>query len=177
MRASLRGPLGRVGRRTREVGPGISLHDDELHVDPHVAENDPLTALRVAVAAARDDVAIERESLELLATTPTLPERWPEDARLLFIELFLAGRPAIRVVEALDQRGVWTRMLPEWLAGARQAAAQRLPPLHRRPASVGGHRERIGTHRSRASAPTCSWWARSCTTWAKERPVTTPRSV
>jgi [protein-PII] uridylyltransferase len=86
-----------------------------LHVDATVARDDPLMALRVAVAAARDDVAIERASLELLATTPTLPEQWTQEIRDLFVDLFLAGRPAIRVVEAFDQRGVWTRMLPEWL--------------------------------------------------------------
>ena len=140
IRAGLRGPLGRVGRRTKEIAPGISLSDDELHVDATVAEADPLTALRVAVAAARDDVAIERDSLELLATTPTIPHEWPNDARELFVELFLAGRPAIRVVEALDQRGVWTRMLPEWL------------PVRAKPQHNAYHRFTVDRHLLEATA-------------------------
>ncbi|MEY2468066.1 MAG: [protein-PII] uridylyltransferase [Actinomycetota bacterium] len=140
IRSGLRGPLGRVGRRVKEVGPGITLRDDELHVDAGVAASDPLTALRVAVAAAQNDTAIERESLELLATTPTLPEQWPDDARLLFIELFLAGRPTIRVVEALDQREVWTRMLPEWL------------PVRAKPQHNAYHRFTVDRHLLEATA-------------------------
>ncbi|MGH2719333.1 MAG: ACT domain-containing protein, partial [Actinomycetota bacterium] len=40
----------------------------------------------------------------------------------LFVELLGAGSPAIRVIEALDQRGLWGRLLPEW------AAVRALPP-------------------------------------------------
>ena len=29
-------------------------------------------------------------------------------------DLLLAGPPAVRVIEALDQRGLWTSVLPEW---------------------------------------------------------------
>ncbi|HUR77626.1 MAG TPA: [protein-PII] uridylyltransferase [Acidimicrobiales bacterium] len=141
IRNNSRGPFGRVGvRRSKEVAQGIFLRDDELHVDPLVAQGDPLTALRVAVTAAREDVAIERESLEVLATTPTLPERWPREARDLLVELFLAGRPAIRVVEALDQRGVWTRMLPEWL------------PVRAKPQHNAYHRFTVDRHLLEATA-------------------------
>jgi len=140
IRSGLRGALGRVGRRSKEVARGITLYDDELHVDATVAAADPLTALRVAVAAAHDDVAIERESLELLATTPTLPEQWDDEMRGLFIDLFLAGRPAIRVVEALDQRGVWTRMLPEWL------------PVRAKPQHNAYHRFTVDRHLLEATA-------------------------
>ena len=140
VRSGMRGPLGRVGRRSKEVAPGITLYDDELHVDAAVAQRDPLMALRVAVAAARDDVAIERESLELLATTPTLPERWTDEMRGLFVDLFLAGRPAIRVVEAFDQRGVWTRIVPEWL------------PVRAKPQHNAYHRFTVDRHLLEATA-------------------------
>ena len=53
------------------------------------------------------------------------------------VDLLAAGLPAIVLLEALDQQGVWERYVPEW-GRAQQAPAQRLPPLHRRPSPVGG---------------------------------------
>lgn len=138
IRATQRGRWTR--RRGDEVAAGINLLNDELHVDPRVAQADPLLSLRVAVAAARHDVAIERESLELLATTPTLPDSWSHDARELFVELFLAGPPMIQVVEALDQRGVWTRILPEWL------------PVRAKPQHNAYHRFTVDRHLLEATA-------------------------
>lgn len=140
VRSSMKGALSKLGRRSKEVAPGITLRDDELHVEAAAAQSDPLMALKVAVFAAIEDVAIERESLELLATTPTLPERWDEETRKLFIELFLAGRPTIRVVEALDQRGVWTRILPEWL------------PVRAKPQHNAYHRFTVDRHLLEATA-------------------------
>ena len=72
--------------------------------------------------------------------TPTLPDRWPAEALSLFVELFLAGRPAIRVVEALDQRGVWTRLLPEWL------------PVRAKPQHNAYHRFTVDRHLLEATA-------------------------
>jgi [protein-PII] uridylyltransferase len=141
VRAGSRGGISaRVARRGKDIGPGITLRDDELHVDPAAAAEDQLMALRVAVAAAKSDVAIERESLELLATTPTVPQKWSPEARSLFVELFLTGRPAIRVVEALDQRGVWTRILPEWL------------PVRAKPQRNAYHRFTVDRHLLEATA-------------------------
>jgi [protein-PII] uridylyltransferase len=79
--------------------------------------DDPLLPLRTAVAAATHRAAIERRTLERLALeSSALPDPWPSDGRRLFAELLLAGPPAIPVIEALDQRGVWVRFLPEWAA-------------------------------------------------------------
>ncbi len=140
VRANGRGISARVARRGKDISPGITLRDDELHVDPVAASNDQVMALRVAVEAAKNDVAIERESLELLATTPTVPQKWSAEARSLFVELFLTGRPAIRVVEALDQRGVWTRVLPEWL------------PVRAKPQRNAYHRFTVDRHLLEATA-------------------------
>ncbi len=140
IRATTRGGFGRVGRRVKDLGPGISVREDELRVDASAAESDPLMALRVAVIAAREDVPIERESLEMLATTSTLPQQWPAEALRLFIELFLAGRPTIAVVEALDQRGVWTRILPEWA------------PVRAKPQHNAYHRFTVDRHLLEATA-------------------------
>jgi [protein-PII] uridylyltransferase len=141
IRYSARTSFGRLGgRRSRELFPGIVLRDEELHVEREAAQRDPLTALKTALAAAREDVAIERESLELLATTPTLEGEWPQEARDLLVELFLTGRPAIRVVEALDQRGVWTRLFPEWL------------PVRAKPQHNAYHRFTVDRHLLEATA-------------------------
>jgi [protein-PII] uridylyltransferase len=141
IRYSARTPLGRLGsRRPRELFPGIVLRDEELHVDREVAERDPLTTLRAALAAAREECAIERASLEVLATAPPLPEQWPADARKLFVELFLTGRAAIGVIEALDQRGVWTRLLPEWA------------PVRAKPQHNAYHRFTVDRHLLEATA-------------------------
>ena len=116
--SSLRGPLGRVARRDRELAPGLLLRDGEVHVESgDGATRDATTALRAASLAAGRMTVIDRRSLETLARDVCpLPDVWPPEARRAFVDLLLAGRPAIRVVEALDQRGIWTRVLPEWLA-------------------------------------------------------------
>jgi [protein-PII] uridylyltransferase len=140
VRAGMRSAFARSRKRATAVGPGILLRDDELHVDAAAAAADPLMVLRAAVAAARNDVAIERESLEALATTPPVPEQWPDDVRQLFVELLLSGRPMIRVVEALDQRGVWTRLLPEWT------------PVRAKPQHNAYHRFTVDRHLLEATA-------------------------
>lgn len=140
VRATTRGGFGRVGRRVKDLAPGISVREDELHVDAAMAKHDPLMALRVAVIAAREDVVIGRESLEMLATTPSLPEQWPAEALHLFVELFLQGHKAIPVVEALDQRGVWTRVLPEWA------------PVRAKPQHNAYHRFTVDRHLLEATA-------------------------
>jgi [protein-PII] uridylyltransferase len=71
--------------------------------------------LRVAVAAAEHDVRIHRQSLDRLAAeTAEFPDPWPEGARGLLADLLLEGRAALPVLEALDQRNLLVRILPEW---------------------------------------------------------------
>jgi [protein-PII] uridylyltransferase len=118
VRLMTRGPLGRVARRTRQLEDGIAIRDGELHIDPGVhAHADMVVALRAAVGAAQHETVIDRESLELLAKgTESMPDPWPAGVAPMFIDLLATGRHAIRVIEALDQRGVWARILPEWSA-------------------------------------------------------------
>lgn len=116
--SSLRGPLGRIARRDRDLAPGFVLRDGEIHLtaDAAVAQ-DPTIALRAGALAAQRATVIDRESLEWLARdAPPLPKPWPSEAKDAFVDLLLAGRASIAIVEALDQRGIWTRVLPEWLA-------------------------------------------------------------
>jgi [protein-PII] uridylyltransferase len=127
IRSALRGPLGRVSNRTRSLGGGIRLRDGEVHLEPGAsAGEDPFLPLRTAVAAATHHTVIERASLERLAVDTVTPgEPWGPDGRALFVELLLTGSAAIRVIEALDQRGIWARLMPEW--DAVRARPQRNP--------------------------------------------------
>ncbi|MCD9624742.1 [protein-PII] uridylyltransferase [Rhabdothermincola salaria] len=115
--SSLEGPFRRRLFRDRDVAPGVLLREGTVQLalgaDP---ESEPLLPLRVAVAAARHEARIERDTLRRLAACPPLPVPWPEAARRLFVELFLAGRPAVDVVETLDQRALWEPIVPEWAA-------------------------------------------------------------
>jgi [protein-PII] uridylyltransferase len=114
--ATLRGPLKRIAQRNRPIAPGIQLRDGEIVADrEHRA--DAIYPLQVALAASHARAAIDRHSLEALAAgNGTLPTPWPAEVRDAFVDLLRAGEPAIRVIEALDQRDVWTRYLPEWRA-------------------------------------------------------------
>jgi [protein-PII] uridylyltransferase len=118
--STLRGPIARTGQRPRPLDRGVLLSDGEVAVSPEVVPaEDPTLALRVAVAAARQHTVIERHSLERLAAEPSLPalaDAWTDEATALFVALFLSGPAAIEVVEALDHRGIWGRILPEWEA-------------------------------------------------------------
>jgi [protein-PII] uridylyltransferase len=114
-RASLAGPLRRAVSRPRHVAPGITLSEGELHLDASVnAETDAVLPLRVAVVAATHEAVIARATLQRLAKSPPMHERWDSGARHLFIDLLQTGRPAIGVIESLDRRGVWEKILPEW---------------------------------------------------------------
>ncbi|HZQ57838.1 MAG TPA: [protein-PII] uridylyltransferase [Acidimicrobiales bacterium] len=117
VRAALRGPLGRVGRRDRPLDGQLVLSDGEVRVNDAAPTGDPVLVLRAAVAAAAHATVIERHTLERLAATGTpLPRPWPAPARDLFVQLLLCGRHAVGVIEALDQRGLWVHVLPEWAA-------------------------------------------------------------
>jgi [protein-PII] uridylyltransferase len=112
----LAGPGGRLFRRDRPLGPGLVLREGEVRVesDADVAADGGLV-LRAAAAAARVGARLDRSSLDRLASeAPVLDGPWPEGARDALVELLGAGRPAIPVLEALDQRRLLERVLPEW---------------------------------------------------------------
>ena len=114
--SSLAGPRRLTAGRDRPVDAGVVLRDGEVHVlaDASPAD-DPALVLRAAAAAAAHGARIDRSSLDRLAAeTPLFPDPWPEGARELLARLLLAGPPAIRVLEALDHKGLLSRVLPEW---------------------------------------------------------------
>ena len=114
--SSLAGPLGRLSRRDRPLGPGLVLRDNEVHVAADVdPAADPVVVLRAAAAAAQIGARIDRPSLERLADrVPVLDESWPAEGRAALVALLATGHDAIPVLEALDQRELLHRLLPEW---------------------------------------------------------------
>jgi [protein-PII] uridylyltransferase len=115
--SSLAGPLARA-RRERPLGPGLTLRDGEVHVAESAdVAGDPALALRAAAVAAAHRTQLDRPSLaRLAAEAPAPPEPWPADVRGALVGLLSAGPPAVLLLEALDQQGVWERYVPEWPA-------------------------------------------------------------
>ncbi len=136
IRSSLTGPLGRLARRDRTLGDGLVLRDGEVHLDADASPAaDPALVLRAAAEAARLGTVIDRPSLERLAAeAPPMPDPWPAEARERLVSLLGAGPHAIGVIEALDQRGLWVKVLPEWA------------PVRSRPQRNAYHRYTVDRH-------------------------------
>jgi [protein-PII] uridylyltransferase len=98
------------------------LADDVVEQDGEVVlardadpAGDPALVLRVAAAAAQSDLPIAPRALERLAAEAgSLPQPWPSEARGDFVAMLGAGRALVHVIEALDQAGLFGRLLPEW---------------------------------------------------------------
>ncbi|MEX2658811.1 MAG: [protein-PII] uridylyltransferase [Acidimicrobiales bacterium] len=114
--SSLTGPFGRIFARDRPLGPGIVLRDGEVHVEADAdVGGDGSLVLRAAAAAARAGTRIDRQSLDrLAAVAPLLDGPWPPGARQALVELLGTGHAAVPVLEAIDQRRLLERVLPEW---------------------------------------------------------------
>jgi [protein-PII] uridylyltransferase len=114
--SALRGPLARRQRRDKDLGVGVVLRDGEVHITADARPGtDAALVLRTAALAAANDTVIDRQSIERLAAEALpMPDPWPIEARQRLTELLLCGQVAVGIIEALDQRGLWTRVLPEW---------------------------------------------------------------
>lgn len=125
-----------------EVAPGVMYIDGEMELaidaDPSI---DPTYILRIATAAARQRARIGRKSLDRLAEVlPEWPSRWPAGAIDKLVALLLEGHAAIDVLEALDQKGLLSRMLPEW------------EPVRSKPQRNAYHRFTVDRHLWEAAA-------------------------
>ncbi|MFA5775757.1 MAG: [protein-PII] uridylyltransferase [Ilumatobacteraceae bacterium] len=98
------------------VAPGVQLHNGSIQLaDDTNPATDPTLMLRVATAAARGDVRIDRASLDRLGEeTSAWPDPWPAGASDDLVALLLEGERAIPVIESLDQRNLLVKLLPEW---------------------------------------------------------------
>ena len=100
----------------REVEPGIAIVGGEvgLTVSARVAD-DPSIPFRLAAVAAELDLPIARNALHQLGDrVPPPPDPWPLSTRHAFVRLLAAGHRAINPLEALDNEGLLTRLIPEW---------------------------------------------------------------
>ncbi len=98
------------------VEPGIGVTDDEVVlIDGADVPGDASLSLRMAAVAAERDLPVSRDALNLLgreAPTPSVP--WDDSLRDTLVRLLTTGPSAIAALEALDQRRLLERYLPEW---------------------------------------------------------------
>ena len=106
-----------------DAEPGIALElvgaradDGEVVLGPDAdVAGDPGLAFRLAAVAAERGLPIGRGALEALAEgVAPPPDPWPPDMRASLVRLLAAGPAGIPAIEALDQRGILVRLIPEW---------------------------------------------------------------
>jgi [protein-PII] uridylyltransferase len=96
--------------------PDIGVTEDEvvLASDADVS-GDPSLSLRLAAVAAERNLPIARGALNLLGRkAPPPPVPWSADLRATLVRVLATGPPAIAALEALDQRHLLERYIPEW---------------------------------------------------------------
>jgi len=96
--------------------PGIALTEDEvLLVDDADVTGDAALTLRLAAVAAERNLPISRDALNRLGRrAPDVITPWPDSLRDTLVRVLAAGPAAIPALEALDQRRLFERYLPEW---------------------------------------------------------------
>jgi [protein-PII] uridylyltransferase len=96
--------------------PGIGLTEDEVVLTESAnVSGDPSLSLRLAAVAAERNLPIARQALNLLGRkAPPPPDPWPDELRATLVRVLSTGPPAIAALEALDQRRLLERYLPEW---------------------------------------------------------------
>lgn len=118
-RSSERGRSGFPEPATAPVllgDPGIAVVEDEVVLTEAAGViDDPSLSLRLAAVAAERNLPISRDALNLLARKAPVPRvPWPDDVLASFVRVLATGPPAIAALEALDQRRLLERYLPEW---------------------------------------------------------------
>ncbi len=107
--------------------------------------DDPELVLRLADAAAQRRSFIDHDTLERLATGARSPVGdWSQEMRRLFVSLLHHGHAAIPILEALDQVGLVSWLLPEW------------EPCRSRPQRNAYHRFTVDRHLLEAAAEASS---------------------
>ena len=144
VRSLLAGPGWAFTRTDRAAGDGLVLRDREVHLLPDAdPATDPTLVLRAAAEAASRDTRIDRASLDLLAERAVeMPDPWPAAGPRCVRRAAVgrsAGHRGDRGARPARRVGAHPARVG---AGAVAAAAQRLPPLHRRPAPVRGRGQR-----------------------------------
>ncbi|MHB8330322.1 MAG: [protein-PII] uridylyltransferase, partial [Acidimicrobiales bacterium] len=115
------GGAGGTPRGPQPVEPGVAVAGTEagtaeVVLGPDAEVGDDMTlALRVAAVAAERGLPVARAALDTLADrAPVPPDPWPAELRGAFVRVLGAGTAAISALEALDQRRLLSRLVPEW---------------------------------------------------------------
>ncbi len=118
--------LRRLTRRSASPSKGperVPLAEGVVLVEGEVAlargaspENDRGLLLRAAAAAAQASVMLAPSTVERVSQCLPIPEPWNNDVRQSWVSLLGAGRAAVPVLEALDQEGIVSGLIPEWEA-------------------------------------------------------------
>jgi [protein-PII] uridylyltransferase len=112
-------------RRDRGATPGVtpltgepgigSTGDEVVLVDDADVTGDISLTLRLAAVAAERNLPISRDALTLLGRrAPDVVTPWSDELRGTLVRVLAAGPAAIPALEALDQRRLLERYLPEW---------------------------------------------------------------
>ena len=101
-----------------DLGPDLVEVDGEIALTPTAPVSDDASLpLRLAATAARLDRPIAKGSLHRLADRmPPPDDPWPPEVLSALVELLGLGRPAVDMLESLDQHGLLVRLIPEWSA-------------------------------------------------------------
>jgi [protein-PII] uridylyltransferase len=129
-RRGLRRVTNRVGPPRAPLAEGVVEQGGEVVLarDAEPAR-DPLLILRAAAAAAQAGLPLSPHAVDRLAAeTAPMPVPWPAPARHALVSLLGAGHAAVGVWEALDQRGLITRLVPDW---ERVRSRPQRNPIHR----------------------------------------------
>ena len=96
----------------------IDVVDDEVVLNEAAdVSGDSSLPLRLAAVAAEAKLPISRDALNLLGRkAPAPPKPWPQELRDTLVGVLATGPPAVAALEALDQRHVLERLIPEWAA-------------------------------------------------------------
>lgn len=109
-----RGDEPAVERLAGEAGLGVTEDEVVLLEDADVTGDATLT-LRLAAVAAERNLPISRDALHRLGSrAAVVATPWPDDVRDTLVRVLSAGPTAIAALEALDQRRLFERYLPEW---------------------------------------------------------------
>ncbi|MFN2607306.1 MAG: [protein-PII] uridylyltransferase [Acidimicrobiales bacterium] len=135
-------PPGRVMAHDRALGGGLVLRDGAVELAPDAdPAADPGLVLRAAATAVTTGARLSRMTLDRLAAEATAPgDPWPDEARQALVGILGAGRPAVAVLESLDQTGLLVRTVPEWAA------------VRHRPQRNAYHRFTVDRHLCEAAA-------------------------
>ncbi|MBW3088318.1 HD domain-containing protein [Bifidobacterium sp. 82T24] len=130
-----RGGGRREAPRFDIIAQGVAKHEGEAVLAPGAdPTKDRTLALRVAVAAAENDLPIAPGTLTNIKRCALRDTAWLPESRDRFVRLLATGPALLRTWEELDFVDIPGRLIPEWLG------------IRNRPSASAAHRYTIDRH-------------------------------